>query len=36
MYSSVKRREGGFNHEVNECPKPLLSLQLMTFHFFSF
>ncbi len=34
MYSSVKRREGGFDHEADESPKPLLSLLLMTFPFF--
>ncbi len=34
MYSSVKRGEGGFDHEMEKSPKPLLSLLLMTFPFF--
>ncbi len=33
MYSSVKREEGGFDHEMEESSKPLPSLLLMTFRF---
>ncbi len=31
MYSGVKRREGGFEHELDENPKPLLAPLLITF-----